>query len=469
MSRRLFLLMLMMALGTAVPAYAQEATPTPSPTDGIPLVHVVADGETLTYIAETYGVTIDALLAINNLPDADSLYVGQELIIPGGTGEAVATLVTVQAGDTLAGLAADYHTTETAVAATNRLINPYQSLPIGQTITVISRTGSAEPDPPTGTPHIVAPGETYLSIAAQYNISPRELLLANGLAEPVYLMPGQRLRIPGDGRYRPLPGEWKTITIKPLPIVQGNTLSIYVENLLDGMPTGELAGQTLHFYPYQQGYVALVGLDAFTEAGAHTLTLGGSGSRPWQPFSQDIWVQSGGYGVQYINVGEELANLLDPAIRANEDAFLSTIYAQSVDEPLWDGVFQNPVVNALVTARYGDGRSYNDGPIEIFHTGVDFAGTVGTTIAAPANGVVKFVGELELRGLTVVVDHGMGVMTAYFHLSDVFVAEGDTVQQGDRLAAGGSSGLSTGPHLHWEFQVNNVPVNGLQWTTTEFP
>ena len=122
-----------------------------------------------------------------------------------------------------------------------------------------------------------------------------------------------------------------------------------------------------------------------------------------------------------------------------------------------------------MTAGYGDGRSYNGGPVEIYHTGVDFSGAVGTPILAPANGTIVFTGPLELRGNAVIIDHGLGVMSAYFHLSEIFVADGDTVTAGEAIGAGGSTGLSTGPHLHWDLRIMDVPVNGLQWTEIAFP
>ncbi len=75
----------------------------------------------------------------------------------------------------------------------------------------------------------------------------------------------------------------------------------------------------------------------------------------------------------------------------------------------------------------------------------------------------------RLRGNTIILDHGEGVFSAYFHLSETFVAVGDVVAAGQTIAAGGSTGLSTGPHLHWDLRVHGVPVNGLQWLETTYP
>jgi murein DD-endopeptidase MepM/ murein hydrolase activator NlpD len=74
-----------------------------------------------------------------------------------------------------------------------------------------------------------------------------------------------------------------------------------------------------------------------------------------------------------------------------------------------------------------------------------------------------------VRGLTVILDHGLGVMTGYYHLSDSFVEVGQEVSAEQPIGAGGSSGLSTGPHLHWDLRIMGVPVDGMVWTENLFP
>jgi murein DD-endopeptidase MepM/ murein hydrolase activator NlpD len=199
------------------------------------------------------------------------------------------------------------------------------------------------------------------------------------------------------------------------------------------------------------------------------LELSGSGSLPWRPFRQDLPIAPGNYGAQFVTVAEELSPLLEPQVRQEEDTFLATIYGRFSETQQWQGLFQTPITNTFVTAGYGDGRSYNGGPIDIFHTGVDFSGAVGAPVLAPANGVVVFNDVLQLRGTALIMDHGLGVMSAFFHLSDTFVTVGDTVVTGQPVAAVGSTGLSSGPHLHWDLRIMNIPVNPLQWTQETFP
>jgi murein DD-endopeptidase MepM/ murein hydrolase activator NlpD len=215
--------------------------------------------------------------------------------------------------------------------------------------------------------------------------------------------------------------------------------------------------------------VALVGLDAFAEPGLYDLELSGSGSQPWRPLRQIVPVQAGSYITQSVVVGEELNDLLDPAVRAEEDAFLAQFFNQYSDTQQWQGLFQAPITTTIISAGYGDPRSYNGGPVEIYHTGVDYAAATGTAILAPANGTIVFNDTTRVRGLVTIIDHGLGVMTAYFHQSESFVNVGDVVTTGQKIGAVGSTGLSNGPHLHWDVRVLNVPVDGRQWLNEQFP
>jgi murein DD-endopeptidase MepM/ murein hydrolase activator NlpD len=123
----------------------------------------------------------------------------------------------------------------------------------------------------------------------------------------------------------------------------------------------------------------------------------------------------------------------------------------------------------IPTTGYGEARSYNSGPYDSFHSGTDFAGYTGTPIYAPANAIVHFADAMTVRGNVVILDHGLGVMTGYFHLSAIHVQTGDTITTGQLIGDIGTTGLSTGPHLHWDLRIFNQAVNPLLWTTQTFP
>lgn len=98
-----------------------------------------------------------------------------------------------------------------------------------------------------------------------------------------------------------------------------------------------------------------------------------------------------------------------------------------------------------------------------FHSGVDFAADYGSTIRAAASGRVMMAGWYGGYGNTVILDHGGGITTLYGHASELLVAEGDVVQQGQPIASVGSTGLSTGPHLHFEVRENGEPVDPMSY------
>jgi murein DD-endopeptidase MepM/ murein hydrolase activator NlpD len=98
-----------------------------------------------------------------------------------------------------------------------------------------------------------------------------------------------------------------------------------------------------------------------------------------------------------------------------------------------------------------------------FHSGIDFGADYGSTIRAADRGVVIFAGWYGGYGYAVVINHGEGISTLYGHTSKLYVAEGQTVQPGDAIASVGSTGLSTGPHLHFEVRKDGEPVDPLTY------
>jgi murein DD-endopeptidase MepM/ murein hydrolase activator NlpD len=103
---------------------------------------------------------------------------------------------------------------------------------------------------------------------------------------------------------------------------------------------------------------------------------------------------------------------------------------------------------------------YN-GTVQSRHLGTDFAGALGAPVLAAGRGVVALVADFYLAGRAVYIDHGAGVVTAYFHLSRADVAEGDTVVAGQRIGAVGRSGRVTGPHLHWVARYGAISVDPM--------
>lgn len=119
-------------------------------------------------------------------------------------------------------------------------------------------------------------------------------------------------------------------------------------------------------------------------------------------------------------------------------------------------------VQGWVTGEFGYRISPFTGRKEM-HEGLDVAGRFGSPILAPANGTVVKVGYDTGYGKTVEINHGYGVVTLYGHNSDIFVSVGDTVKRGEKIAAIGNTGRSTGPHLHYEVRLNGILVNPFRY------
>ena len=116
-----------------------------------------------------------------------------------------------------------------------------------------------------------------------------------------------------------------------------------------------------------------------------------------------------------------------------------------------------------LTSDFGILRSINGGPYNWSHEGSDFEVDTGDPIRAIAAGRVVFAQELYVRGNTVVIDHGLGVFSMYNHLFRWDVQVGQEVGTGGAIGLVGSTGFVTGPHLHLEIRIHNVPVEPLEW------
>jgi murein DD-endopeptidase MepM/ murein hydrolase activator NlpD len=119
-------------------------------------------------------------------------------------------------------------------------------------------------------------------------------------------------------------------------------------------------------------------------------------------------------------------------------------------------------VQGWVTSGFGY-RTHPLTGLSQMHEGLDIANRVGTTIIAPASGVVSGIDADPLFGNIVVISHGFGITTCYAHLHKVLVKLSQRVERGDKIAELGMSGRTTGPHLHYEVRINNIPANPVQY------
>jgi murein DD-endopeptidase MepM/ murein hydrolase activator NlpD len=272
------------------------------------------------------------------------------------------------------------------------------------------------------------------------------------------------------GEPAPLPAA--TIRATPATIRQGHTLVI--DAALPGATAlrGTLGDTPLAFFDHDGGGRALGGVPALTPAGTLPLRIEADlpDGRTAVTISS-VRVIDGGYRTENINLPRDVQDRLDrnaEAIAA-ERAMVNAIWPQATPERLWSGPFMLPAQGRFSSA-FGTRRSYNGGPVNSYHEGLDIANVTGTPVVAPARGRVML-GEPDLlvRGGAVILDHGQGVHTGFWHMSEVIARPGEIVEQGQIIGRIGAKGMVTGPHLHWDVRIGMTPVAPLEWIEHSWP
>ena len=169
-----------------------------------------------------------------------------------------------------------------------------------------------------------------------------------------------------------------------------------------------------------------------------------------------------------LEVDPALVHLLEPEQSSQERAFIQALVNEVTGPPLWNGRFSRPSVGPS-SSPYGQRRIFEPGSVPSLHEGADVMAPLGTVVRAPAVGSVTWAGSLAIRGQTIVLDHGFGVFSAFAHLERVDVAIGDKVKRDQLIGLVGTTGRSTGPHLHWEVHVSGTAVDPAVWTTMGLP
>jgi murein DD-endopeptidase MepM/ murein hydrolase activator NlpD len=174
-------------------------------------------------------------------------------------------------------------------------------------------------------------------------------------------------------------------------------------------------------------------------------------------------VISGDYAKESIHVSASKVHPTDKKVKqrvAKEYKEAMRIY-HSVSSKLYiKKPFRLPL-ESTITSTFGKARVYN-GTLKGYHSGTDFRAKVGTPIVASNDGRVVLVKKRFYSGGTIIIDHGKGIYTCYFHLSNFLVDKGDRVYKNEVIGLSGKSGRVTGPHLHFSARVDGVQVDPLQ-------
>ena len=144
-----------------------------------------------------------------------------------------------------------------------------------------------------------------------------------------------------------------------------------------------------------------------------------------------------------------------------EQAAFAHVFATPAAERFWDAPFLRPVPHEASASSFGSRRIINGKP-RAPHSGTDLSSPAGTEVAATNHGRVALAGDFFFAGGSVVLDHGGGLFTMYFHLSELRFGEGTMVRRGDVLGLSGATGRVTGAHLHWGARLANARIDPLE-------
>ncbi|WP_447984364.1 M23 family metallopeptidase [Nitrospira sp. Nam74] len=237
--------------------------------------------------------------------------------------------------------------------------------------------------------------------------------------------------------------------------------------------TGRFLNRKIPFFQDASGssapsYVGLVGVDLQDAPGTHELVLDMVSAAGHRRLSYNVLVIKEQRAVQRLTLPKDKVDLdEDSLIRVKaEQAQVRTVLEAVSDRRLWASDFLRPV-QGPVTGAFGRQRIIN-GQAKNPHNGEDIAAPLGADVVAMNDGVVCLTADHFFSGKGVFVDHGLGLYSMYFHLSEVSVKDGEAVKRGQVIGKVGASGRATGPHLHWGVNLNGARVDPLSLIRLSF-
>jgi hypothetical protein len=257
------------------------------------------------------------------------------------------------------------------------------------------------------------------------------------------------------------PAQTGAISFKPETLQQGGVSIVYL-NAEGSAATLSFGGKQYAMAKDGTRWWAIVGVGALASVGDAPVSISYTTPAGPQSARASLPIVKKNYPSENIDLDPQTSTLLAPDTVNAELAQRAGIYAQYSPQRLWSGAFVRPNA-AEIGDIYGILRGYNGAPPSSYHTGTDFVAQTGSPVVAAAAGRVVFAGEMTVRGNSVIIDHGMGVFTAYHHFSRIDAQVGQMVTPGTQIGLVGKTGLVTGPHLHWEVIVRGIEVDGSLW------
>ncbi|MDT7040919.1 M23 family metallopeptidase [Candidatus Nitronereus thalassa] len=223
---------------------------------------------------------------------------------------------------------------------------------------------------------------------------------------------------------------------------------------------GHLLKRDIIFFPIADGeYAGLLGLDMQDRPGQHDLVIQVEYPDRQEEHKVTILLMKEDYKVQHLKLPKKMVDLDSKTLARvkKESKVLHQAFDSVVPKPLWRTGFIEPV-QGRVSGRFGSRRVIN-GQSKRPHSGEDIAAPNGTPVVAMNSGVVRLTMDHFFTGKGVVLDHGLGLFSMYFHLADVDVSQGQMVEKGQTIGKVGATGRATGPHLHWGVRLNGSRID----------
>lgn len=263
-------------------------------------------------------------------------------------------------------------------------------------------------------------------------------------------------------------GAFPEVRLSQVTPYQGGAILVSATNALAG--TARVFGREYILAPGPEGLAGFVGFGTEDPPGPANLTVHLTGQLG-EPLNY-------GYGITVRETQWTFDDIYIPPAPPpdpnappppppppNEQPFLDQLYA-TVTPRNWEGQWIIPLElggDIWISGYFGEERAFNGVKSPGHHGGTDIAAPADTPVRATNRGVIVLAMLGRIRGNIVVVDHGGGILSSYGHMAGFNVQPGQTVERGDIVGFVGSTGLSTGPHLHWEMAVGGVLVDGLRW------
>jgi len=218
-------------------------------------------------------------------------------------------------------------------------------------------------------------------------------------------------------------------------------------------------GKSWPIYQHEGKAIAWVGIHLTNKPDTYQLTWTAEDTDKSIQATDTIVVKKGNFRISHIEVTKTMSSFDKAALKRirSDQAAIKRAYATPVDlQPLWPEMIWP--VKGVISTPFAAQRYVNNQPRSP-HSGLDIAAPVGTPVLAPLAGKVVLVEDMFLNGTLVTIAHGNGLSTVYAHLNKALVKAGDELKQGEKFAEVGTTGRSTGPHLHWGVQFNGNKIS----------